>query len=269
MKITRTATLATVSVAALLALAACGNNEAKVEKAPTDATPAESAAMAPVTTEPMVGGVAMNPADNIVANASKAPNLTTLVAAVQAAGLATTLQGAGPFTVFAPDNAAFEKIPAATREGWMQPAQKAALTKVLTYHVVPGRLTAADIAAEAQKGGGTATLTTREADDQGRRRRQVDHHRRQGRNLDHHPGRRRSVERRGPRHRHGADAEIIRQAQAENERRAAANAGNGPSEFGRLESRPIRRRGSVRERSRPVRPSWSEARPRTPSGPKP
>ena len=160
MKITRTATLATVSVAALLALAACGNNETKVEKAPTDATPAESAAMAPVTTEPMVGGVAMNPADNIVANASKAPNLTTLVAAVQAAGLATTLQGAGPFTVFAPDNAAFEKIPAATREGWMQPAQKAALTKVLTYHVVPGRLTAADIAAEAQKSGGTATLTT-------------------------------------------------------------------------------------------------------------
>lgn len=160
MKITRTATLATVSIAALLALAACGNNETKVEKAPTDATPAESAAMAPVTTEPMVGGVAMNPADNIVANASKAPNLTTLVAAVQAAGLATTLQGAGPFTVFAPDNAAFEKIPAATREGWMQPVQKAALTKVLTYHVVPGRLTAADIAAEAQKGGGTATLTT-------------------------------------------------------------------------------------------------------------
>jgi uncharacterized surface protein with fasciclin (FAS1) repeats len=156
----RTASIATVSAAALLALAACGNNETKVEKAPTDATPAESAAMAPVTTEPMVGGVAMNPADNIVANASKAPNLTTLVAAVQAAGLATTLQGAGPFTVFAPDNAAFEKIPAATREGWMQPAQKAALTKVLTYHVVPGRLTAADIAAEAQKGSGTATLTT-------------------------------------------------------------------------------------------------------------
>ena len=160
MKMFRTASIATVSAAALLALAACGNNETKVEKAPTDATPAESAAMAPVTTEPMVGGVAMNPADNIVANASKAPNLTTLVAAVQAAGLATTLQGAGPFTVFAPDNAAFEKIPAATREGWMQPAQKAALTKVLTYHVVPGRLTAADIAAEAQKGSGTATLTT-------------------------------------------------------------------------------------------------------------
>lgn len=160
MKITRTATLATVSAAALLALAACGNNDTKVETAPTDATPAESTAMTPVTTDPMVGGVAMSPADNIVTNASKAPNLTTLVAAVQAAGLATTLQGAGPFTVFAPDNAAFEKIPAATREGLMQPAQKADLTKILTYHVVPGRLTAADIAAEAQKNGGTATLTT-------------------------------------------------------------------------------------------------------------
>ncbi|MNH48502.1 Immunogenic protein MPT70 precursor [compost metagenome] len=160
MKMIRTASLVTVSAAALLALAACGNNETKVEKAPADATPAESAAMAPVTTEPMVGGVAMNPADNIVTNAAKAPNLTTLVAAVQAAGLAATLQGPGPFTVFAPDNAAFEKIPAATREGLMKPAEKAALTKILTYHVVPGRLTAADIAAEAQKGGGTATLTT-------------------------------------------------------------------------------------------------------------
>ena len=159
MKITRTAALATVSAAALLALAAC-NNQPKKEEAPVEAMPPESAAMAPASTEPMVGGVAMNPMDNIVANASKAPNLTTLVAAVQAAGLATTLQGAGPFTVFAPDNAAFEKIPAATREGLMKPAEKAALTKILTYHVVPGRLTAADIAAEAQKGGGTATLTT-------------------------------------------------------------------------------------------------------------
>ena len=159
MKMIRTATLATVSAAALLALAACGNNETKVET-PADAMPAETAAMTPATTDPMVGGVAMSPADNIVTNAAKAPNLTTLVAAVQAAGLATTLQGPGPFTVFAPDNAAFEKIPAATRTSLMEPAQKAALTKILTYHVVPGRLTAADIAAEAQKGGGTATLTT-------------------------------------------------------------------------------------------------------------
>ena len=109
---------------------------------------------------PEVGGAPMYETKNIVENAVNSADHTTLVAAVQAAGLATTLQGAGPFTVFAPDNAAFEKIPAATREGLMQPAQKAALTKILTYHVVPGRLTAADIAAEAQKGGGTATLTT-------------------------------------------------------------------------------------------------------------
>ncbi|MDA0743405.1 fasciclin domain-containing protein [Brevundimonas sp. 3P9-tot-E] len=153
----RTAAFAAVSTVALLALAACGQNDAKKEPAPVE-TPAPSAA--PATTEPMVGGVAMNPSDNIVANAAKAPNLTTLVSAIQTAGLTERLQGAGPFTVFAPDNAAFEKIPAATREGWMQPAQKAALTKLLTYHVVPGRLTAADIAAQAQANGGTATLTT-------------------------------------------------------------------------------------------------------------
>mgnify|MGYP001079836442 CR=1 FL=1 len=142
MTFTRITALA-VSSAALLAVAACGQNETKKEPAPVETAPP---AMAPATTEPMVGGVAMNPSDNLVANASKAPNLTTLVSALQTAGLTERLQGAGPFTVFAPDNAAFDKIPAATREGWMQPAQKAALTKLLTYHVVPGRLTAADIA---------------------------------------------------------------------------------------------------------------------------
>jgi len=156
MTFTRTTALV-VSTAALLALAACGQNDARKEPAPIEApTPST----APATTEPMVGGVAMNPSDNLVANASKAPNLTTLVSALQAAGLTERLQGPGPFTVFAPDNAAFEKIPAATREGWMQPAQKAALTKVLTYHVVPGRVTAADLAAQAQANGGAATLTT-------------------------------------------------------------------------------------------------------------
>lgn len=102
----------------------------------------------------------MDPDQTIVANASKASNLSTLVAAVQAAGLVDTLNGAGPFTVFAPDNAAFDKIPEATRTALMQPAKKADLTKILTYHVVAGRLTAADIAAQAQAGGGTAKLKT-------------------------------------------------------------------------------------------------------------
>lgn len=147
--------LAAVSITALT-LAACGRNE-PAEPAPAETPPP---AAAPMTTETMVGGAAMNPAETIVANASRAANLTTLVSAIQAAGLAETLQGTGPFTVFAPDNAAFEKIPAATREGLMQPAQKAELTKLLTYHVVPGRLTAADLAAQAQANGGTATLTT-------------------------------------------------------------------------------------------------------------
>ena len=116
--------------------------------------------MAPATADPMVGGASMSPSATIVTNAAKASNLTTLVAAVQAAGLAETLSGPGPFTVFAPDNAAFEKIPAAAREALMTPAMKDDLTGILTYHVVPGRLTAADIAAQAQAGGGTATLTT-------------------------------------------------------------------------------------------------------------
>lgn len=146
----------TVASAAVLGLAAC--NPATDKTAPTDAAPAD--AMTPASTDPMVGGAAMSPNDTIVANAAKASNLTTLVSAVQAAGLAETLGGTGPFTVFAPDNAAFEKIPAATREGLMAPAGKADLTRILTYHVVPGRLTAADLATQAQAGGGKASLTT-------------------------------------------------------------------------------------------------------------
>ncbi|MDI1325861.1 MAG: fasciclin domain-containing protein [Brevundimonas sp.] len=155
MKPIRLATLATVSAAALLTLAACNKPE---EAAPADA--AATDAMAPASTGPIVGGAAMSPNETIVANAAKASNLTTLVSAVTAAGLGETLSGTGPFTVFAPDNAAFQKVPAATLTNLMAPAGKADLTKILTYHVVPGRLTAADIASQAQAGGGTATLTT-------------------------------------------------------------------------------------------------------------
>ena len=90
---------------------------------------------------PMVGGVAMDPSKTIVENASAAPNLTTLVAAVKAAGLAETLRGEGPFTVFAPTNAAFEKLPAGTVEELLKPENKAQLTKILTYHVVPAAAT--------------------------------------------------------------------------------------------------------------------------------
>lgn len=146
-----------VASAALLGLAACNNN-AEPAQTPADAAPA--ATMTPTTMDPMVGGAPMSPNETIVANAAKASNLTTLVSAVQAAGLAETLSGPGPFTVFAPDNAAFEKVPAATREALMAPAGKADLTRILTYHVVPGRLTAADLATQAQANGGKVELTT-------------------------------------------------------------------------------------------------------------
>lgn len=152
---TRILTL-TVASAAFLGLAACNSgDEAKAPAA--DATPAQTA---PASTDPVVGGATMSPRDTIVANAAKASNLTTLVSAVQAADLAATLSGPGPFTVFAPDNAAFEKVPAATREALMAPAGKADLTRILTYHVVPGRLTAADLATQAQANGGRVELTT-------------------------------------------------------------------------------------------------------------
>ncbi|MBJ7318021.1 MAG: fasciclin domain-containing protein [Brevundimonas sp.] len=156
----RTLMLVAVSGGALMALGACNNNETTTPADSTAMAPAEGAAMAPMAADPMVGGAAMSPNETIVANASKASNLSTLVAAVQAASLVETLQGPGPFTVFAPDNAAFDKIPEATRTALMQPAMKADLTKILTYHVVAGRLTAADIASQAQANGGTATLET-------------------------------------------------------------------------------------------------------------
>ncbi|RYZ28565.1 MAG: fasciclin domain-containing protein [Chitinophagaceae bacterium] len=93
----------------------------------------------------MVGGNMMVPSKNIVENAAASSDHTTLVAAVQAAGLAETLSGTGPFTVFAPTNAAFEKLPAGTVDNLLKPEMKADLTKVLTYHVVPGALRAADL----------------------------------------------------------------------------------------------------------------------------
>ena len=108
----------------------------------------------------MVGGAPMYPSKNIVENAVNSKDHTTLVAAVTAAGLVETLQGSGPFTVFAPTNAAFEKFPAGTVDNLLKPENKAALTGVLTYHVVPGRLSAKDLQAWVKKGGGTAELKT-------------------------------------------------------------------------------------------------------------
>ncbi len=109
---------------------------------------------------PMVGGAAMYPTKTIVENASQSKGHTTLVAAVKAAGLVDTLSSSGPFTVFAPTDAAFAKLPAGTVETLVKPENKATLTGILTYHVVPGRITAKDIAAKAKANGGTATYTT-------------------------------------------------------------------------------------------------------------
>ena len=108
----------------------------------------------------MVGGSAMLPQKNIVQNAVNSQDHTTLVAAVKAADLVDTLQETGPFTVFAPVNAAFAALPAGTVESLLQPANKAGLTKVLTYHVVPGRLTYADLDRLIDEGKGSATLKT-------------------------------------------------------------------------------------------------------------
>jgi uncharacterized surface protein with fasciclin (FAS1) repeats len=93
----------------------------------------------------MVGGAAMFPSKNIIQNAVNSKDHTTLVAAVKAAGLVETLEGKGPFTVFAPTNAAFGKLPAGTVDTLVKPENKATLTKILTYHVVPGKLEASDL----------------------------------------------------------------------------------------------------------------------------
>lgn len=113
---------------------------------------------------PMVGGAAMYPTRNIIQNAVNSKDHTTLVAAVKAAGLVDTLSGPGPFTVFAPTNEAFAKLPAGTVGTLLKPENKAMLTKVLTYHVVPGRITAQQIAAMAGKHRGTATYKTVEGE---------------------------------------------------------------------------------------------------------
>jgi uncharacterized surface protein with fasciclin (FAS1) repeats len=107
-----------------------------------------------------VGGAPMYPSKNIVENAVNSKDHTTLVAAVKAAGLAETLSGKGPFTVFAPTNDAFAKLPAGTVDTLVKPESKATLTKILTYHVVPGDMKAAGLMKAIKDGGGKATLKT-------------------------------------------------------------------------------------------------------------
>jgi uncharacterized surface protein with fasciclin (FAS1) repeats len=112
-----------------------------------------------------VGGAPMYPSKNIVENAVNSKDHTTLVAAVKAAGLVETLQSPGPFTVFAPTNAAFAKLPKGTVESLLRPQMKEKLVAVLTYHVVPGRISAKDMMDAAKKNGGRATYKTVEGED--------------------------------------------------------------------------------------------------------
>ena len=128
------------------------------------AAPAFAADGMPKERTVTVGGAPMYPSKNIVQNAVNSKDHTTLVAAVKAAGLVDTLSGPGPFTVFAPTNAAFAALPAGTVDTLLKPENKATLTKVLTYHVVAGRVTASDLMAAIKKGGGKATLTTVEGE---------------------------------------------------------------------------------------------------------
>lgn len=152
LNIPRTAALATMLSAALLASGCMSMDDGMSEDGMAMGADAEATVM--------VGGAAMYPSRNIVENAANSADHTTLVAAVTAAGLGDTLSGTGPFTVFAPTNDAFAKLPAGTVDTLVMPANRATLTKILTYHVVPGRVTAANLMRQIQAGGGRATLTT-------------------------------------------------------------------------------------------------------------
>ncbi len=119
-----------------------------------------SSAAAPAFAQVMVGGATMYPTKDIIDNAVNSADHTTLVTAVKAAGLVDTLKGKGPFTVFAPTNAAFAALPAGTVDNLLKPENKATLTKILTYHVVAGDMDAAALMKAIAAGGGKATLKT-------------------------------------------------------------------------------------------------------------
>lgn len=170
--------LLAVALVSACTLAACNQPEATTPTADAGAM-ADDAAMAPAAdtayapdatdamatddmanTNPMVGGAAMYADKDIIENAVNSADHTTLVAAVKAAGLVETLKGPGPFTVFAPTNAAFDALPDGTVETLLKPENKDKLTKILTYHVVPGALDATALMEQIEAGGGKAELTT-------------------------------------------------------------------------------------------------------------
>jgi len=140
--------------------AANGTNAMKSNTMANNAAPANNTAPAPASTDPIVGGAPMSKTKDIIDNAVNSKDHTTLVAAVKAAGLVETLKGAGPFTVFAPVNAAFDKLPKGTVDTLLKPESKKALTGILTYHVVAGKQDAASIVKAIEEGKGKATFKT-------------------------------------------------------------------------------------------------------------
>ena len=142
-----------ITLATLSLLGACASSMSGSMSSPGAAPTGASGTV-------MVGGAPMYPSKDIVDNAVNSRDHTTLVAAVKAAGLVDTLKSAGPFTVFAPTNAAFDALPAGTVETLLKPENKATLAKVLTYHVVPGRLDAEALGKMVKASGGRATLKT-------------------------------------------------------------------------------------------------------------
>jgi uncharacterized surface protein with fasciclin (FAS1) repeats len=142
---------------ALIAVAAC------LALTATAAAPLSAESMSEKTVN--VGGAPMYPSKNIIQNAVNSKDHTTLVAAVKAAGLVDTLQGTGPFTVFAPTNAAFAKLPTGTVDSLLKPQMKEKLVAVLTYHVLPGRLSVKDLWEASNKGGGKAKFKTVEGEE--------------------------------------------------------------------------------------------------------
>jgi uncharacterized surface protein with fasciclin (FAS1) repeats len=146
MKSLRTSSLAIALVTSMATLCACA--------------PMMSSSSMAASTPPMVGGAAMYPNKDIIDNAVNSKDHTTLVAAVKAAGLVDTLKSPGPFTVFAPTNEAFAALPPGTVDTLLKPENKATLTKILTYHVVAGKMDAATLTKAIMAGGGKATLKT-------------------------------------------------------------------------------------------------------------
>lgn len=160
----RLSTLAIAAIAATSGIVFAQTTAAPAPAAPQATPGAQGGAQATTTTtaaaNPTVGGAEMLPTRNIAENVAAAPNLTTLVQALKAAELDTTLAGPGPFTVFAPENEAFTRLAPGTLDTLLKPENKPTLTKVLNYHVVPGTITLEQLRSQIQSGGGSTTLTT-------------------------------------------------------------------------------------------------------------